>query len=129
LRMSLRNILKGLGMLTGVVLAACSGAPPNWPGMQVGDQTLYVADLDHVLAVDPQSGQERWRFPPKNGNAGACGGVYHAAPAVVAERVVIAAENPGTGESRLCGLDRESGARNGSIRRRNSRPWAPSSPA
>jgi outer membrane protein assembly factor BamB len=108
--MSLRNILKGLGMLTGVVLAACSGAPPNWPGMQVGDQTLYVADLDHVLAVDPQSGQERWRFPPKNGNAGACGGVYHAAPAVVAERVVIAAENPGTGESRLCGLDRESGA-------------------
>jgi len=99
-----------IGLLAAWLLAGCSGAGSSWPGVQVEGEVLYVADLDHVLAVDARSGQERWRFPPKNGGAGACAGSYHATPAVLDRWVVIAAENPGTGESRLCGLGREDGA-------------------
>jgi len=99
-----------IGILLALLLTGCSGAGSSWPGIQVVGDILYVADLDHVLAVDARSGQERWRFPPKDGNAGACAGAYHAAPAVLEGWVVIAAENPGTGESRLCGLERGSGA-------------------
>jgi len=99
-----------MGVLLTLVLAGCSGAGSSWPGIQVAGDILYVADLDHVLAVQASSGQEQWRFPPKGGNAGACGGAYHAAPAVLEGWVIIAAENPGTGESRLCGLVRGNGA-------------------
>lgn len=105
-----RHILAGLGILLGLLLAGCGGPSSSWPGIQVGDSTLYVADIDRVLAVEAASGQERWRFPPQNGAAGPCQGVFHATPAVADGVVVVAAENPGTGESRLCGLDRDAGA-------------------
>lgn len=104
------KLFAGIGILSAILLAGCSGAGSSWPGMQVSGEVIYVADLDAVFAVDGRSGQELWRFPPKNGNAGACPGAYHASPAVLENRIVIAAENPGTGESRLCGLDRGSGA-------------------
>lgn len=97
------------GVLGAWLLAGCSGAGSSWPGVQVNGERLYVAASDVVLAVEARSGQELWRFPPRNGNAGACRGAYYAAPAVLEAQVVIAAENPGTGESRLCGLDRNDG--------------------
>ncbi|MDW8065373.1 MAG: PQQ-binding-like beta-propeller repeat protein [Anaerolineae bacterium] len=98
-----------MGILFVILLAGCGGVGSSWPGLQVAEDILYVADLTHVIAVDARSGQELWRFPPKDGNAGACPGSYHAAPAVLEGWVVIAAEDPGTGESRLCGLERGKG--------------------
>ncbi len=106
----LRRMARWIGVGVAILAAGCGAVASSWPGIQVQDTTLYVTDLDGVLAVDARSGQERWRFPPRNGSAGACAGAYSAAPAVLEKWIVIAAENPGTGESRLCGLDREGGA-------------------
>lgn len=90
-----------MGILFVILLAGCGGVGSSWPGLQVAEDILYVADLTHVIAVDARSGQELWRFPPKDGNAGACPGSYHAAPAVLEGWVVIAAEDPGRGKPPL----------------------------
>jgi len=51
------------------VLSGCSGGvrPTNWTTLAVGEEAVYVADLEHVRALDVDSGAELWRYPEDRG--------------------------------------------------------------
>ncbi len=52
-----------------VVLSGCSGGvrPTNWTTLTVDEDTVYVADLEYVWALDADSGAQRWRYPEERG--------------------------------------------------------------
>ncbi len=43
--------------------ACARTAPSSWPGLRVHDDTLYVANQQHVYALSLPDGQVRWTFP------------------------------------------------------------------
>jgi outer membrane protein assembly factor BamB len=49
------------------LLAGCTGGyqTTGWPGVTVQEQTAYLAVGQHILAVNLETGIERWRFPEK----------------------------------------------------------------
>lgn len=52
-----------------ILLTGCGGGvrPTNWTALAVEEDVLYVADLQHVRALDANSGSERWRYPDDPG--------------------------------------------------------------
>ncbi len=53
-----------------IVLSGCQGGlrHESWPGMSLVDNTLYVANLERVQAVNPETGKVYWGFPPEDDN-------------------------------------------------------------
>jgi len=65
-------IIISILILVGL-LSACSGAtanPTSWPGVTVDleNETVYVANNQHVYAVNLSNGSEKWRFPQEADN-------------------------------------------------------------
>jgi outer membrane protein assembly factor BamB len=54
-----------LFLATAGLLSACGGrvGASSWPGVTVGDDTVYVAYTNFVYAINPSNGTETWRFP------------------------------------------------------------------
>ncbi len=78
--------------------------------IMVGDTLYLCTPTNIVIALDPETGQQRWRFDPKVDAppAGACRGVsYYAAPNAVgpcAKRIIL-----GTTDARLMAIDAADG--------------------
>lgn len=56
-----------LFLVMGVLLSACAGGgatvATSWPGLAVDENSAYLANGQHIYAVDLAKGGERWRFP------------------------------------------------------------------
>lgn len=54
-----------LTVLVMPMLAACGGGVrhESWPGLTISDGTLYVANLEHVQALNAETGKVYWSFP------------------------------------------------------------------
>ena len=55
-----------LALLVAPMLSACAGGGArheSWPGLMVSDGTLYVANLEHVQALNAETGKVYWSFP------------------------------------------------------------------
>lgn len=66
-------------LLVLVLLVGCGGGlrHESWPGLSIVDDTLYVANLERVEAIDAETGKVYWTFP----DAEARGmGPFYAAP-------------------------------------------------
>lgn len=81
-------VLLGLSILL-LGLSGCAGVrQESWPGQLVVDDVLYIADIDHVRALDVETGQELWAWAPgTRANAATTG--YYAAPAYDAEHDLL----------------------------------------
>ncbi len=55
-------------LLLLMVLSGCQGGlrHESWPGMSLVDGTLYVANLEHVQAINAETGKVYWSFPPED---------------------------------------------------------------
>lgn len=55
-----------LFLLAGI-LSACgasgAGAASSWPGLSAQDGVAYLANNQHIYAIDTGTGSEKWRFP------------------------------------------------------------------
>jgi outer membrane protein assembly factor BamB len=64
--MSKKLLFVSFALLAAVFLSACSGGPvrgTTWPGLAADDNTAYLADGPHVIAINLKDGQELWRYP------------------------------------------------------------------
>ena len=54
-----------VALLLAVVMTGCAGGlrHESWPGLAVADDTLYVANLAQVEALNAQTGKLYWSFP------------------------------------------------------------------
>jgi outer membrane protein assembly factor BamB len=73
-RLSTHRIRRVFGMgvlLFVIILSGCQGGlrHESWPGMILVDTTLYVANLEHVQAVNSETGKVYWSFPPETEKA------------------------------------------------------------
>ncbi len=87
-RLSLRPALIFF-VLASFLLAACGTqvANSNWPGMSADEQGIvYVAYGPGVAAIDTESNQQLWFYPPEGGSANL---QFYAAPSVVDGQVVF----------------------------------------
>jgi len=90
----------------GLLLTACTGGtgnPQSWPGVTPDEprNTVYVANNQHVYAVDLQRGTEKWRFPQEADKV-----TFFAAPVLTEnDQLVI-----GGYDNILYSLDPQSGA-------------------
>lgn len=53
-------------LLLGAFLSACSGSATvasSWPGLLADDKRVYLANNQHVYAIDLATGMQVWRFP------------------------------------------------------------------
>jgi outer membrane protein assembly factor BamB len=78
-------------LLTASVLSGCTtGQIPaeSWPGLLVDGETAYVAFTSAVYAVNTQSGQEIWRFPPTDVEQQTVE-LFYAPPALTAEGQLV----------------------------------------
>ena len=108
-----------LAMLAALLLGAsgCAGGSTratSWTGLTVAGDTLYVADLEQVVALNAADGELLWAFPedPKEDSRG----IFYVTPAVDEERVIVASQISPSGflsQPRyiVWALDRETGAR------------------
>jgi outer membrane protein assembly factor BamB len=62
-----RLILFILIPLSALILSACSGRAPsnNWPGLTADAERAYIATGSFIYAVDLQTGEQAWRYPPE----------------------------------------------------------------
>ena len=87
-----------------------SGTP-----IQVGDGLYLCTSQNIVISLDPDSGEERWRFDPKNdtpayGILGNCRGVTHyQIPGRSADEPCAARIYTATTDARMIALDKKSG--------------------
>ncbi|MGC9468898.1 MAG: PQQ-binding-like beta-propeller repeat protein [Anaerolineae bacterium] len=53
-------------LLVLLLLASCGRGlrHESWPGLVVADDTLYAANLEHVQALNAETGKVYWSFPP-----------------------------------------------------------------
>ncbi len=75
-------------MLSASMLSGCGGgqiAASSWPGLTVDEERAYVAYTSAVLAIDLESGQERWRFPSALDQSK----LFYAPPALTAEGQLV----------------------------------------
>lgn len=64
-----RFILILLFALTAILLSSCGTAPVNnWPGLAVDAERAYLASGSFVYAIDLQSHNQVWRYPPEADN-------------------------------------------------------------
>jgi outer membrane protein assembly factor BamB len=104
-RLSLFSFLPAL-ILLAVALTGCSGgsrtllAGSSWPGINVSDDTIYLAYGPGVYAIDPETSRSQWVFPeePRRGQN------FYAQPAVDGDLVIVA-DYSGT----VFALNRETG--------------------
>jgi outer membrane protein assembly factor BamB len=66
-------ILLVITLLAGSMLSACAGGAGlanSWSGLLVDSQSqmIYMASNNHVYAINPTNGTEKWRFPAKADN-------------------------------------------------------------
>lgn len=59
-------------ILSALILGACGGSSNrfvanSWPGITVLDDTVYIANNNHIYAIDPSNGQEITRYPKEVG--------------------------------------------------------------
>jgi outer membrane protein assembly factor BamB len=96
--------------------SGCAGGnvrATSWTGATLVEGTLYVADLEQVVALNAADGTEVWTFPedPEEDRLG----VFYVAPAVDEAHVIVASQAPPAGlfsqpRHVVWGLDRETGA-------------------
>ena len=62
-----RLMLFFLLALGAIFLGACSGQPlaNNWPGLAADAEHAYLAAGPFIYAVDLQTGEQAWRYPPE----------------------------------------------------------------
>lgn len=103
-----------LAILAALLLGAsgCGAQAASWTGLTITDSTLYVADLQQVVALNAEDGELLWAFPqdPSEDNRG----TFYAAPAVNRTHVVAASQVPprgffSQGGNVVWGLDAETG--------------------
>ena len=72
-------------LLLIIVLSGCRGGlrHESWPGMTLVDNTLYVANLERVQAVNAETGKVYWSFPPESDNDVR---PFYSAPILAADR-------------------------------------------
>ena len=109
--MSPKN-LRVLGLLAvlSLLLAACAGAQQTqaFPGLTTDGELVYLAEGQHVRAVDVAAQQQRWQFPAE---ARAPYGVFVSTPAVADGLLVVASEGPaGSYSGAVFGVDPSNGA-------------------
>ncbi len=52
-------------LVAAALLAGCRGRiAPSWPGLAMSGQRLYVSGGNRVVALNPESGQPLWMYPP-----------------------------------------------------------------
>jgi outer membrane protein assembly factor BamB len=59
-------------ILLAFSLSACGGSyytPSSWPGLAANDQYIFLAYSTYVHAINPETGEEAWRYPEKASNA------------------------------------------------------------
>ena len=66
----LRTIYIAGLLLLIIVLSGCRGGlrHESWPGMTLVDDTMYVANLERVQALNAETGKVYWSFPPESDN-------------------------------------------------------------
>lgn len=81
-------VLLGLSLVL-LALSGCAGArQESWAGAVVADGVLYIADMDHVRALDAETGEELWSWMPgTRANAATTG--FYARPTYDAERKLL----------------------------------------
>ena len=104
-------------MLAALLLGAsgCAGGnvrATSWTGATLVGDTLYVADLTQVVALNAADGERLWAFPADPENDGR--GTFYVAPAVDQDRVIVASQMPPSGffsqpRNVVWALDRETG--------------------
>ncbi len=54
-------------LLAAGLLSGCSGGAraTNWTGLALANDLLYVADVEQVRAIDVETGEPVWSFPPE----------------------------------------------------------------
>ena len=83
--------------------------------LKVGDSVYICTGMNILVALDPATGRERWRFDPKVSEAwipytAACRGVaYHASPGAAANSPCAARIIEGTLDGRLIAVDARTG--------------------
>jgi outer membrane protein assembly factor BamB len=100
-----------VGVLAALALAGCGAAPTQvWPGLATNGELAFVAQGQHMFAVNLSSGQQVWKFPPDgySGNAG----LFVSDAGVGDGILVVGSEGPtGTYSGVLYGLDPATGGR------------------
>lgn len=81
-------VLVGLSLLL-LALSGCAGTrQESWPGQLVVGDVLYIADLDHVRALEAGTGQPLWNWTPDDrANLTTTG--FYATPVYDAERKLL----------------------------------------
>jgi outer membrane protein assembly factor BamB len=85
-----RLLLIALIMITGLLLASCSGSSfqtTSWPGLTLHDGELYVAYQSHIYKLNPEFGTELTRFPSESENGGP---VFYSDPVFTEDGNIIA---------------------------------------
>jgi outer membrane protein assembly factor BamB len=81
-------------LLTAFALSGCIGggqAPAeSWPGMTIEGETAYVAFTNAVYAIDVQSGDYIWRFPPPSDEPETVE-IFYAPPALTEDNQLVVA--------------------------------------
>jgi len=108
MKKTLLSIIILISIITGLLSACAGGGVVNntWPGLLVDEKsnTAYVANGQHVYAVDTNNGSEKWRFPSKAEKLM----TFYAAPVLTADGQLIV----GGFDNKLYSLNPESGLQN-----------------
>ncbi|MGB9674410.1 MAG: PQQ-binding-like beta-propeller repeat protein [Anaerolineales bacterium] len=75
-----KYITLGFILITTIFLSACSGVTTasSWPGVTVNQNHVYIAYHQQIIALDTQTGTEKWRYPSEVNNKIS----FYAAPAL-----------------------------------------------
>jgi outer membrane protein assembly factor BamB len=115
----LNRVVKKRPVLALLVMALVSSAvgcaggvrANSWTGVALVEGTLFVADLERVRAMNPETGDTQWTFPAGDDENR---GTFYVTPAVDKERVFVASQTVGGGffgrtQYIVWALDRETG--------------------
>lgn len=69
---------------TGCASRSAFYAGSGWPGVAVGEDTIYLADGPQVYAIDPEDGRLQWRYPEAQGDA-----AFWARPALTEDGILV----------------------------------------
>ncbi len=82
------TLIGGLLLLV-LLLGGCARAArqESWPGLTVVEDTLYVADVSRIVALDAETGSEHWRWFPDTSEDAGVG--FYAAPVLDEEHDLL----------------------------------------
>lgn len=80
------------GILSAIIFSACGGSSSrfvanSWPGITVVEDTAYIANNQHIYAVDTKNGQEITRYPQEVERSGP---TFFAPPVITSNETIIA---------------------------------------